>query len=194
MLSKTFHSGNPQMRRVRAVSINLWRFAVLISVVWGLLYLGYDSIFLVLVGLPALAWMEITRRNGGPINHNTARSLTFSPITWFVLLCSLIGIVKLAFSLNFWIAVAPSFLILFFGWLVASKTNFLIPGCFACFKDVPFEALKSCPECSLKFAGGGWTGFKKHWEMHHQDIESYENVWKHMCAAHKKKGNPASIK
>lgn len=190
MMQKVFHPGNPFMRYVRAIAINLWRLSVLITLPWGVFYLGYESAFLLLVGLPWIAWLIVEKLNGGPINHNSARNLLTRPLTWLILFCSIYGMVKLAFSLNFWIAFFPLFLAIFAGLFVVTKTDFLSPGCFACFKNTPLESLKSCPECSLEFAGGGWTGFKRHWESHHQDIESYENVWGNMCAAHKKKGIP----
>ena len=190
MLGKVFHSGNPVMRNVRAVSIFSWRLSLLIAILWGCFHLGYESAFLLLVGLPWLAWSLINKRNGGLINHNTARSLIFHPLTWLVVCCSIIGMIFLVSKVDFWIAAAPVFLISCVGLFVITRTEFLIPGCYACFKEAPFMELKSCPKCSVEFEGGGWIGFKKHWKLNHQEIEPYDTVWRNMCAAHRKKGTP----
>ena len=187
MFQKIIHSGNPLMKHIRATAIFLWRLSLLITVLWGFAYLGYKSALLLVVGLPWLIWSIMNKRNGRQINHNTARSLLYHPLTWLILLCSLIAMTLLVFNVDSWIAAAPAFLAIYVGFIVVTKTKFLNAGCFACFKETPFMKLKACPECSLKFAGGGWTGFKKHWEIHHRDIESYDNVWRNMCAAHKKK-------
>lgn len=188
MFQKIIHSGNPIMKHIRAAAIFLWRLSLLITVFWGVAYLGYESALLLVVGLPWLIWLMMNKRNGRQINHNTARSLFYHPLTWLILLCSFIGMALLIINVDFWVAAAPATVIIYIGFFVATKTKFLNTGCFACFKKTPFMQLKSCPECSLEFATGGWTGFKKHWELHHQDVESYNNIWANMCAAHKKKG------
>ena len=185
---KIIHPGNPVMRYVRAIVVPLWRVCLFISILWGLFYLGYESAYLLLVGLPFIAWSIIVKINGGPINHNTARNLMTHPVCWLVLLSSFFGIVMVAFTIDFWLAAIPAFLSLAVGYFVVTTTQLLTPGCYACFKETPAVKLKSCPACSMEFEGGGWIGFKKHWEVNHQGIEPYETVWGNMCPVHRKKG------
>ena len=190
MMKKVFHSGNPVMKHIRVGAVFLWRLSLLIAILWGCFYLGYKSAFLLLVGLPWLVWLIIEKLNGQPINHNSARNLLTYPLAWLILFSTPIGILLLVFTADFWPAFIPVFLLLVVGLFVVTKTEFLTSGCYACFKETPFMELKSCPACSLKFEGGGWVGFKKHWELNHQDIESYDTVWKNMCAKHRKKDTP----
>lgn len=64
MFQKIIHSGNPLMRHIRAAAIVLWRLSLLITVFWGLAYLGYESALLLVVGLPWLIWLMMNKRNG----------------------------------------------------------------------------------------------------------------------------------
>ena len=185
---KKMHPGNPKSTYVRVLAVTLWQVSLFLSLLWSLYCLGYQSAYLVLTGLPWLAWFIMEKMNGGPINHNSARNLMTYPLTWLVFACSLVGLLLLLLSPRFWISLYPILPIILVGYYGWPKIERYGKGCYACYKGTPKGPVKSCPECSLEFTGGGWVGFKSHWETQHKDKEPYPKVWSYMCPDHRRKG------
>lgn len=88
-------------------------------------------------------------------------------------------------DLSFWKGILPG-IVIFILWRKYGDAEYEA-RCYLCFKDHLFEEEKTCPSCEKVFKGGGWVGFKEHWNKHHASELSYENLWGSMCHDHKKK-------
>ena len=116
----------------------------------------------------------------------------FGLMVFFIPL-GLIEVVLIILNVNefsFWKGILPGVFV-FVLWYKYGDIK-LKAGCYLCFKSHQFEKEKTCPSCEKVFKGGGWVGFKAHWNEHHASELTYEDLWGSMCHDHKKKASPNS--
>jgi hypothetical protein len=187
MSLKKVYLSNSTLKVINKIISIIWIFLGIVAFLWAFLthppfiHLLWPLIAAYIVFLRA----EKIKRDRilGPLDPSDMFGLMV-----FFLPLGLIEVVLIISNMNelsFWKGILPGISI-FILWFKYGDTKYEA-GCYLCFKGHPFEEEKTCPLCEKVFIGGGWVGFKAHWNEHHVAELSYEDLWGFMCNAHKKK-------
>jgi hypothetical protein len=189
MILKKVYLSNSTIRIINKIISIIWIFSGIVAFLWAFLthppviHLLWPLIaaYAVFVGAEKIKRDRIL----GPLDPSDMFGLMvfFLPLG----LIELVLIISNVNELSFWKGIFPAVIIFIF-WFKYGDAKYKA-GCYLCFKGHPFEDEKTCPSCEKVFKGGGWVGFKAHWNEHHATELSYEDLWGSICHKHKKKAS-----
>ena len=187
MKTGKLYLSNSKLSVIEKIVSTIWIFAGIAAFVWA--YISHPPVIHLLWPLIAgyLVIVVADRRKRdlilGPLDPKDMFGLMV-----FFLPLGLIEVVLLisnVFDLSFWRGISPGVVVyILWSWFGGTRYN---ADCYLCFRNHPFEGEKKCPSCEKLFKGGGWAGFKSHWNEHHASELPYEELWGSLCDRHKKK-------
>ena len=178
---------NSKLTVISSTVFVIWIILSLAALVWAyishppVIHLLWPLIIGFLVFKKAENWKR--KRILGPLDPRDIAGLMvfFLPLALIELVLLLFNI----FELSFWRGILPG-LFVYILWCLFGDFRFKA-SCYLCFKGHPFEGEKKCPSCEQVFKGGGWAGFRAHWNEHHASELPFDELWDSLCDRHKKK-------